>query len=337
MSEVRWLLVGAGNIATRRVAPALVEVANSELVAVCDTSKSRATELAERFNVDGIYTDYAKALTESGADAVYIATPQHMHIELCLLALAAGKHFLCEKPLGLNGAECMPLLDAARKSDRVTSCSNYRRHSEQCKLTDAMLKRGDIGKFVGGWGVYSEPFFNPGKAVICRANGSSRIKELGFYLIDIVQNFFGMPCSVMTQAGLVMNKELMNDVEELATVALKFPGGQIFTLVFNCCAVKTRHEMEFFGSEGSIQWREWPPHGNGPVIKKTRAGTEEFDAHTRENWHLPMIEDYVDALLIGRAPVCSLESAVRTEIITDAIFRSMDSGKKEAILWEAES
>lgn len=333
MTTVKWLLVGAGDIATRRAGPALVAVPNSEVVAICDLDGERAARLAQALGVNTVYTDYAQALADSGAEAVYIATPQTTHIELSLAALRAGKHLLCEKPLGLNGAECLRLLEVARRSDRVTSCSNYRRLSEQYKLTETMLEEGQIGELVGGWAIYSTPFYNPAGAPVRQALGLSRIKELGFYLIDIAHHFFGMPVSAMAQ-GSVLHPEVMNDVEELATVILRFPQGQMFTLIFNCASPGTRHELEVFGSKGRLYWPEWPPHGNGPVVKITNAGTESFEAHTAENWHLPMIEDYVDALLTGRPPVCSLESAVKTEVITDAIFRSLKSGKTEPISWE---
>lgn len=333
MTRVKWLLVGAGDIANTRVGPALVQAENSELAAICDCNTERATALAERLGVRTVYSDYAAALAESGADAVYVATPQSTHIALSLQALEAGKHLLCEKPLGLNGAECLRLLKAARQSDRVTSCSNYRRLSQQYQLTEAMLRRREIGQLTGGWAVYSTPFYNPAKAPISQARGLSRIKELGYYLIDIAHNFLGMPVTALAQ-GSILHPAVMNDVEEIASVILKFPGGEIFTLLFDCTAPGTRHELELWGTGGRLTWPQWPPHGNGPVIKSTPAGTETIPAHTAENWHLPMIEDYVCALLTGREPVCTLESAAQTEFITDAIFRSLASGRVEPVVWE---
>lgn len=334
MKKVNWLLVGAGDIATRRVGPALVNVKNSELVAVCDLNQESAAELAEQLGVKTIYTDYAEALAESGADAVYIATPQKLHVDMCLQALDAGKNFLCEKPLGVNGVECLRLLKTARKSDVTTSCSNYRRLSEQYKLTVDILERHEIGKLAGGWAVYSTGFYNPGNHPITMADGMSRIKELGFYLIDIAHNIFGMPSSVIAQASTI-NKAKMNDVDDISTVILNFPGGEIFTIMFNCNSPSTRHELEIFGSDGVIYWSQWPPHGNGPVSKLTKAnGWEEIPAHTNENFHLPMIEDYVDAMINGREPICTLESATKTEVITDAIFRSIKSGKVEPVIWK---
>lgn len=336
MATVKWLLVGAGDIGTRRVGPALEAAQCSELVAICDASRGRAQRLAQQLGVTQVYADLAEALGRSGADAVYVATPQETHIELSLAVLAAGKHLLCEKPLALNGPQCLPLLEAARRSECVTSCSNYRRLSEQYKLTQAMLKRGEIGRLLGGWAVYSTPYYNPGRKPILRSVGASRIKELGYYIIDIAHHFFGMPAEVMAQ-GSVLNPAVMNDVEEVATVVLRFPGGELFTIIFNCGSPGTRHELELFGYEGRIYWPAWPPHGNGPVVKITSAGTEEFEAHTAENWHLPMVQDYVDALLQGRQPVCTLESAARTEFITDAIFCSMDSGRLEPVTWEGQA
>jgi predicted dehydrogenase len=325
MDAVRWLLLGAGDIATRRVAPALAAAGNSALVAVCDIEPGRAAALAQRFGVREVYGELATGLAECEADAVYIATPQHTHIELSLAVLAADKHLLCEKPLGLNGAECLRLLEAARRSERVTSCSNYRRLSEQVRVTETMLAREEIG--------YSTPFYNPGKAPVCQALGMSRIKELGYYLIDLAHNVLGMPCAVMAH-GSILHPDVMNDVEELATVVLRFPQGEMFTILLNCTSPGTRHELELFGTEGRIYWPHWPPHGNGPVVKITAAGTEEIPAHTAENWHLPMIEDYVQAVLTGRQPVCTLESAVKTEVITDAVFHSLGSGRVEAVAWE---
>jgi predicted dehydrogenase len=332
MESVKWLLVGAGDIAFRRVGAALKTAEHSDVVAICDLNEARARNLAERLNVKTVYTDYDRALEHSGADAVYVATPQNTHIELSSKALNAGKHLLCEKPLGLNGSECIRLLEISRKSNIVASCSNYRRLSEQYKLTESMLKKGEIGKFLGGWGIDSEPFFNPGKYPVRKALGMSRIKELGFYMIDIVQNFFGMPSEVLTRAS-IFNKDVMNDVEELAVVLLQFPGGAIFTIIFNSGSPGTRNEMEFFGSIGRIYWQEWPPHGNGPVIKITAEGTEKREVHTDENFHRPMIADFVKAVIENRQPVCTLESAVKTEIITDAIFRSMETGNSEPVVW----
>jgi len=332
MSEVRWLLAGAGDIAHTRVAPALATAGGSRLVAICDINQEHAAELAERHGVKTTFSDYARALAESGADAVYIATPQPAHIEMSLRALEAGKHFLCEKPLGLNGAECLRLLEAARKTDRITSCSNYRRLSEQYKATEAMIRNRELGTLVGGWMVYStSSYYDPGNSRSCKAQGGGPVKEYCFYVIDIAVNLFGMPASVMAQASTFKPDR---DIEDMAVIIMRSPGGALFTIIVNNNSPGIRHELEIFGSEGRVYWPEWPPHGNGPVVKITPSGAERLDTRTETNYHLPMVRDFVDSVLKGRQPVCTLESAVKTEIVTDAIYRSAASGKLEPVIWE---
>lgn len=331
MKKVKWLLIGAGDIGARRVAPALVDVENSELIAICDIREESARKLAYRFKVKTIYTDYAQALTESGANTVYIATPQSKHVEMSLQALNAGKHFLCEKPLGLNGKECLRLLEAARRSDRITSCSNYRRLSEQYKTTEAMLKNQEIGTLVGGWMVYSCPYYDPGKSHSCKAVGGGPIKEFCFYIIDIAINLFGMPTSVIAQTSIFKPGK---DIEDIASIIMRFPNSSLFTIILNCNSPGLRHELEIFGSTGRIYWPEWPPGGNGPIFKITGDGTIKLDTLTDPNYHLPMVQDYVNSVLARRQPVCTLESAVKTEIVTDAIYHSAASGKLESVIWK---
>lgn len=331
---VNWLLVGAGDIANRRVGPALADAANSRLAAICDPDRVRAEALAARLKVGTVYTDLGEALARCQADAVYIATPLTTHLEVCLLCLKARRNILCEKPLALNGRDALEILHAARAAGVVTSCSNYRRLSGQYRLTESLLREGKLGRLFGGWAVYSTPFYNPGGHPITKAVGASRIKELGFYLIDIAHHLFGgMPVAVMA-AGSVIDQARMGEVEDVATVVLRFAGGELFTIVFNSGSPGTRHELELFGERGRAYWRDWPPHGNGPVRLCDATGERCIEAPSAANVHLPMVQDFVDALREGRPPACSLESAARTEVITDAIFRSLESGRCEDVTWE---
>src|SRR5262245_1735496 len=101
MAPVEWLLVGAGDIARKRVAPALAQANNSGLVGICDPRQPAAQELAALYGVREVFADFGEALARTTAQAVYLATPIHLHASQAIQALAAGKHVLVEKPLGL--------------------------------------------------------------------------------------------------------------------------------------------------------------------------------------------------------------------------------------------
>lgn len=338
---VRWLLVGPGDIAHNRVAPALCAARNSQLVAVCGRSPKRAESLARANNVSTIYYDYDQALAEADVDAVYIATPHHLHVDMCLKALAANKHILCEKPLGIHSAECLRLLDAVKKSDRVTCCSNYRLFTNQFKTTYRLIQDGAIGDLVGGWAHDEENYYNPSNAPLRKELGMSPILGFGFYLLNLSLVLFGMPSEVFACiSSCNCDRKPDYDIDDLENIILRYPNGAQFSIILNMTAkAPLRHAYQFYGSKGRIYWPECPPHFNSPIYKVAHPNgyeeiPESFSGDTRgvrPNWHLPMIEDFIRAVHTNTSPLCTIASAVKTAVITDAIIKSAASGRAEKV------
>jgi predicted dehydrogenase len=332
MKRLKWLLVGAGNIARIRVGAALVEARGSELCAICDLDRQRAAELAGDLGIaPRIFTDFDQALAKSDCEAVYIATQVTSHVDLCLRAAEAGKHFLVEKPLALNGGDAVRLFEAVRDLPVTASCSDYRRLSEQYRTAEQLIRDGAIGDLTGGWMNWT--FRNQvsiGNTPLARSVGGSPLKTLAFYIIDMVHNLFGLPDAVFAKTCCTLNPE--TDTEDLSSIIFSFPSGAIFSLQVVFCPTSHHHELEFYGRTGSIYLEKWPPAGNGPVLLR-RAGQEPqaIDVKTDPNYHKPMVEDFVLAVREDREPVCSLASAVKTELITDAIFRSAETGRLEPV------
>lgn len=342
MKKVKWLLVGAGDIANSRVAPALCDALDSELVAICDPVHKKADALSTKMKVNTVYYDFDQALAETDADSVYIATPHHLHVDMSLKVLTAKKHLLCEKPLGINAKECLKLLDVVRKSNQVTCCSNYRLFTQQFKTTYNMIKNGEIGNLVGGWAHDEENYYNPGNAPYRKALGMSPILGYGFYLINIAQILFGMPSSAFAMmTSFNCDNKSDYDIDDLENIILSYPDGKQFSIIINNTAnAPLRHSYQFYGSKGRIYWPECPPHFNSPIQKITRQGGDELEkSYTGEkgvlpNWHLAMIEDFVNAVQTNKQPICTIESAVKTAVVTDAIIKSADKGQLQTIKWE---
>src|SRR4051794_23911053 len=111
---LQWLVVGIGDISTKRVLPAILAEPRSRLAGIV----TRDPKKAEPYQVRG-WSDLESALAQSSADAVYIATPVFLHKELTIAALRAGRHVLCEKPMALCYEDAAAMQQAAVESSRT--------------------------------------------------------------------------------------------------------------------------------------------------------------------------------------------------------------------------
>ncbi|MDO9541644.1 MAG: Gfo/Idh/MocA family oxidoreductase [Kiritimatiellia bacterium] len=333
MAIVKWLLVGAGDIARNRVAPALAEAVNSEIVAVCDTRAEPAETLAKRFGVNQIYGDFEQALTKSGADAVYLATPVVLHVPHSLRVLESGKHLLVEKPLGLNATECRRLAEAAKSSNKLAGCAYYRRHSGYYKFTKAMVENGEFGQIVGGYMNYFT-YHKPDKSalnywtVVREKSGGGLLCHLGSHIFDILIGLFDLPLSVCAQCATLTNDW---NVEDCAAIIIKLRNGALFTANFNWNSrTPCRHEWEFLGTRAKVSWG-WP-HDSEPLLKTVGREVQKIEIQKVKNIHLPLVQDFVDAVLNNRQPLCTVEEAFKTSLLTDAIYRSAAEGREVEVM-----
>src|SRR5581483_11605772 len=105
MKKVRWGVLSTAKIAREKVTPAIQAAEHGKVVAIASSNTTQAQEIASRLNIPTVHTSYDALLNDSSIDAVYIPLPNHLHIEWAIKALQAGKHVLCEKPIGLSSAE----------------------------------------------------------------------------------------------------------------------------------------------------------------------------------------------------------------------------------------
>ena len=141
--RVRWGIVGCGWIARDFVAPAIRESRNGELAAVCDPSPDARAAVAAPASFDSL--DAMLDRTAGGLDAVYVATPNHLHDAQTQASLRAGLHVLCEKPTARVPLEAFNMANAARTNDRLFATAyDQRWHAAHMKLRD-LIRGGELG------------------------------------------------------------------------------------------------------------------------------------------------------------------------------------------------
>src|SRR6266550_5109518 len=119
---LNWVVVGVGDIAVRRVIPAIRAESRSNLYGVVTRDLAKAAPLNMR-----PWANLGEAVSETAVHAVYVATPVFLHAPQTIQALRAGKHVLCEKPMAMNEAEARTMVSAAENSSKLFGVAYYRR------------------------------------------------------------------------------------------------------------------------------------------------------------------------------------------------------------------
>jgi len=150
MKKLAWGLIGCGDIARKRIAPALRDLDLCDLVVVSRERAELVEEFAREFGAKRSYANWQDLLSDAEIDAVYVATPVHLHAAQTVAAAEAGKHVLCEKPLAMNPAECDRMITACRANRVKLGVAYYRRFYPAIRRVKEILRFGEIGTPVVG-------------------------------------------------------------------------------------------------------------------------------------------------------------------------------------------
>jgi predicted dehydrogenase len=189
--KLRFGLIGCGGIGAIR-ASALRRTPAADLVMVADADAARARAVAQQSGCE--FTEEWRTLLErADIDAVVISTPPQLHTDMCIAALQAGKHVLCEKPLARNAMECQAILETAATVERVVATGfNYRFYPSMQKARE-LLDSGVIGELdhIRSYAGYSAVDHNPPWVHDGDVMGGGALRDNGIHLIDLTRWFLG--------------------------------------------------------------------------------------------------------------------------------------------------
>ncbi len=244
---LRWGILATGAIA-HTFARAAEQSSQNELVAVASRRPEQARAFAEAQPGTVAALSYEELLRTAEVDAVYIATPHPLHARWSIEALEAGKHVLCEKPLGLNHAEVMAMVDAARDAERfLMEAFMYRCHPQTHRLLE-LVRDGAIGELrhlTASFG-FQVPE-DPGSRLFANDLGGGGIMDVGCYPVSVARLLAGRePLEVTGTAKLGAT-----GVDHWATATLAFEDG-LSAQLSTGITLNLDNAVELYGSEGRI-------------------------------------------------------------------------------------
>src|SRR5215467_15384444 len=116
MNTVRWGVLSTANIGTSKVIPAMQKGKYIEFNAMASRNLEKGKAVAAQLGIPYVYGSYEELLADPNIDAIYNPLPNHLHVPWSIKALEAGKHVLCEKPIGMDVAETMELIKARNRA-----------------------------------------------------------------------------------------------------------------------------------------------------------------------------------------------------------------------------
>ena len=318
----------------------------AELAAVCDQNEQRVTQISKLYGAEG-YTDYKAMLDRSDVDAVFIVVPQQFHYEIARDCVAAHKHILCEKPLGLTREEIAGMRAMAKGYDRKFMVDFPERFTVSCQEAMAVIADGHIGRidFIRGNFRFSMKNHDTthGMWVFDRKQGGGLILESSVHMWDMVRHVTGS--EVVFISAVAREYTVGGNVLEDNFVAIgHLENGGI------CCIdmsgslprnAATDKRFEVMGSEGMVYIDEFrnflTVHSEKPVENNPEMYVEGM-THKDLMWHSEieggvkrLQQHFVDVIEQDLPAAPSVEDGCRATEITWAIIESLNSRKMETV------
>ena len=293
----RWGILATGRIA-RQLANAVVQSDGSELVAVGSRSQHAADAFAANYGI-AAHGSYQALVEDDRVDAIYVATPHPQHAEWTIKALEAGKAVLCEKPMGVNHAEAMAMVETAAFHQRfLMEAFMYRVHPQTARMLE-LLRDGAIGEVrqVEASHGFAAPY-NPESRLYSNELAGGGIMDVGCYPASMARLIAGEePAEV---AGFATLGD--TGVDHWAAALFEFPSGLIARLA-TAVSVSLDNGVRVFGSRGSIHlqrpWFGSRPNGEWS-FDLVRGGERETISGSAKPIYVLEVEEVANALAAGR-------------------------------------
>jgi predicted dehydrogenase len=339
-TKIRWGVIGAGGIARRRTIPeGLASAANAELLAVYDVDLEVNAEVARQYQVKAVQS--LEELFNLDLDAVYIATPAFCHHGQVLAAARAGKHVLCEKPLGMQVAEAGEMIAECNARQVQLGTAFMMRFQSQHQTALQMIASGRLGSPVYARAQLScwyPPMPGAWRQNLAQGGGGA-LMDMGGHCIDLLEMFFG---PVARASCFLRNLVQGYEVEDAAVALLEFANGA-FGTIDTCFCVQdqsSKNVLELYGSRGGILAKGTigqgsqgemtaylSPEDTGYEASQGRVAGEGIAvAPPPQNIYRAEIEEFSQALLDKRKSCLEAQIGLRSQRVLAACYESAARG-----------
>jgi len=321
---VGWGIIGTGTISATVVG----QFKGSPLaraVAVCSRTADKAAAFAREHDIAASYASLAELLADPAVEAVYIGLPHSRHLDAVLLALDAGKHVLCEKPMGLNAAEVDRIASHPRAGELTIGEGFMLRHQPQWQWLMETIRSGGLGQVraIHAFTALIVPRGAPDPTRGVLPGDGNLLLDIGCYSIHQARTIFGAEPLAVTS---VIERDDQGH-ETLVDATLRFADGTARMTV--ATSLKRGRRVHILGTEGAIEMFTpvHSPTGSARLVADLKDGDGEKEMiFPIGNQYGMQIEEFSNAVRGQRQPLVTLQDASGNARTIDAIVESARRG-----------
>jgi len=318
MKTIRWGMVGCGNVTEVKSGPCFYKARHSELRAVTNRTRAKAEDYAQRHSVAIVYENIDEMLADPDIDAVYIATPPDAHKDYAIQCALAKKPCYIEKPMALNYAECLDMIQAFKSTDTKAFVAYYRRRQPRFLKVKTLLDSGAIGDVRFAHITYYRPVSEGEKQgywhVQPKISGGGIFMDIAVHQLDALDFLIG---KISDAKGFFSNQGGYYEPEDILNCCFTFENGVQASGDW-CFTAGVREDLiEIVGSLGKITFDCF---GTKPILLQVGDTTKTFEPEVFEHVHMGLVQSIIDEL--NGQDICpsTLESAARTAWVCDRIL-----------------
>lgn len=329
---IRFGIAGFGLHAVRRLMPGFALASNCKVVALSRRDPVKAKEAAAQYSIPHIFPSTEELSRCPEVDAVLVTTPNACHLQDVLTAVAAGKPVLCEKPMGMNADECRQMVESAQKAGVLLGVAQVFRFEESTARFRARLAAGEIGRPIFARAEFSFPAVqHPRKWLTDRSlAGGGPIADVGVHCIDALRYILQDEPHRITAIG--GSDAHSGDVEALAILTLEFQRRTLATVLVSNRA-QYRTPLEIVGDTGALRADDaLNVERPIPIVLWRDSHKVSEESVSNQLAYAKQVDAFAAALEGGPPFPVPGEEGWKNQIILDAAYRSLASGRTEPIL-----
>ena len=300
------------------------QAAGVEIVAVASRDRDQAESYAREQGIERAHGGYDALLADPGVDVVYISLPNSLHVEWTVRALEAGKHVLCEKPLGRRTADVQRAFDVAERERRLLMEAFMYRHNPQTRRVTELVDAGAIGRLRMIRAAFSFAVDNPANVRLSAELDGGALMDVGCYCVSGARLLAGEPERVTAEQAIG------GDGVDVAFVATMRMPDDVLAHFDAGLALADRDELELVGEEGAL-FLDDPWHCRTPVIELRRDDEVErielgpVDSYRLEAENMSAAIEGDGQPLLGRADALGQARTI------EALYEAADTGQTVAL------